>query len=94
MKGGSLHGAVPSRTPREERSGDRSSENDRLVWPSTARGNLGTASREQFLISILHRVTLLTVVGKTATGTTRLILRKLTLTVLRDLMRLEIIYFR
>ena len=38
MKGGSLYGAEPSRTPRVERSGDRSSENDRLVWPSTARG--------------------------------------------------------
>ena len=38
VKGGSLHGAEPSRIPREERSGVKSSENDRLVWPSTARG--------------------------------------------------------
>ena len=43
VKGRSLHGAEPSRIPREERSG---------YWCGFRQleGNLGTASRKQFLI--------------------------------------------
>ena len=46
VKGGSLHGAEPSRIPRKERSGYRKSENDRLVGPSTARGKPRNCKQE------------------------------------------------